>query len=107
MAQSKTFSLRSLFVWCSVAAALLAVVGLGFRGIEWASGASWALLGGLITMFCLALLYWVAHWLAIVFDYVAPPAKRLPGHPPPGMQPPSDSTNDKPPVPIGSSPELQ
>ena len=63
MKSKKRFSLRSLFLWCSVAAALLSVVGLGYRGVEWASGSSWRCWQGLIAL-VISALYWIAHRVA-------------------------------------------
>lgn len=70
MESKKSFSLRSLFLWCSIAAALLAVVGLGYRGIDWAVGASWALLAALITMVTISILYWLAYYVAVFIDRI-------------------------------------
>ncbi len=59
-----TFSLFNLLVSCTVAAVLLTVVGLAWRGVGWAGGASWALLAWLSALLIGAALTWMLLFLA-------------------------------------------
>lgn len=54
-----SFSLFSLFVGCTVAAVLLTVAGLAWRGVGWAIGAGWGLIAWLIAMVIGAGLTWL------------------------------------------------
>jgi hypothetical protein len=58
MATRASFSLRNLFIWCSFAAIVLAIVGLGFRGVAWARGATW----GMTYVFTIILFQAIAFW---------------------------------------------
>jgi hypothetical protein len=59
-----TFSLFNLLIGCTVAAVLLTVVGLAWRGVGWAQGASWALLAWLLALLIGAVLTGMLLYLA-------------------------------------------
>jgi hypothetical protein len=45
-----TFSLSGLLLGCAVAAAVLTIAGLAWRGTGWASGAGWAVAAWLVAL---------------------------------------------------------
>ncbi len=108
MRKKGTFSLQNLFVWCSLAAILLAVLGLGFRGVQWAEGASWGMLFILTLILVQTVIYWILYLVALALEFRREKKPGVYSHPMnPSLVPPLSSPSGPSPIPYPGNPPVE